>query len=102
MICHLVLFKLKPEVTPEKLETILRQTRSQLLKISEVLSIKCGKNVDPASEWGFFLAVEAESMERFAAYRDSAIHIKYVEEIIKPNTCGRLALDYEMDPKKNK
>ncbi|MEI6350726.1 MAG: Dabb family protein [Verrucomicrobiota bacterium] len=101
MIHHVVLFKLKPEVTPEKLEEMMRQTRISLLKIGEVLSVKCGKNIDPASDWGFFIAVDFESMEKLAIYREDAIHIKYVEEVIKPNTDARVALDYEMEPGKD-
>ena len=101
MVHHIVLFKLKPEVTPEKLETMMRQTRARLLKIGGVVSLKCGKNIDPASEWGFFLAVDFESMDRLALYRESAIHMKFVEEIIKPNTCERLAVDYELEPGKD-
>lgn len=101
MIHHIVLFKLNPEVTPEKLEGIMRQTRTRLLKIGEVLSVKCGKNIDPGSEWGFFLAVDVESREKLALYRENAIHMKYVEEVIKPNTCARMAVDYEMEPGKD-
>jgi len=101
MIHHVVLFKLRPEVTPERLETMMRRTRAQLLKIGEVLSLKCGKNIDPESEWGFFLAMDFESAEKFALYRESAIHLKYVEEVIKPNTCDRISVDYEMEPGKD-
>lgn len=101
MIHHIVLFKLKPEVASEKLEEMMRQTRSQLLKIGEVLSVKCGKNIDPESEWGFFIAVEFESTDKLALYRDSAIHLKYVEEVIRPNTRDRFVVDYEMEPGKD-
>jgi len=101
MIHHIVLFQLKPEVSPEKVEEMMRQTRSQLLKIGEVLAVKCGKNIDPASEWGFFLAVDFESMEKLALYRENAIHLKYVQEVLTPNTCGRLTTDYEMEPGKD-
>lgn len=101
MIHHLVLFKLKPEVTDERVEAMMRETRARLLKIGSALTVKCGKNIDPAGEWGFFLAVETESTEKLAFYREAAVHIKYVEEIIKPNTCGRLALDFETDPGKD-
>jgi hypothetical protein len=101
MVHHIVLFKLKPEVTPEKLEEIMMNTRMQLLKIPEVLSIKCGKRIDPANEWPFFLAVDFESMDKLAVYRDDPVHMKYVEEILKPNITDRLALDYEMDPGKD-
>lgn len=101
MVHHLVLFKLKPEVDDEKLEWIIRQTRIQLLKIPEVLSVKAGKVIDPKSQWPFFLAVDFESMDKLAMYAEDSIHIKYVEEVIKPNTTERLALDYEMDPGKD-
>ncbi len=95
MIHHLVFFKLKPEVTDAKLEEIIRATRSQLTKIPEVLSVRSGRNVDSESEWPYFLAVEVESMEKLAIYRDDPQHIKFVEQVIKPNTAERLALDYE-------
>src|SRR5882724_1697890 len=46
MIHHIVLYKLKPEVTPARVEAMMMNARMQLLKIPEVLSIKCGKRVD--------------------------------------------------------
>ena len=101
MVHHIVLFKLKPEVTPQKLEEMMMKTRISLLKIPEVLSVKCGKRIDPANEWPFFIAVDFESMDKLALYRDDSIHMKYVEEVIKPHTSDRLALDYEMEPGKD-
>ena len=73
-------------------------TRMMLLKIPEVMSVKCGKKIDPKSEWPFFIAADFESMDKLAIYRDDPIHLKYVEEVLKPFTTERLALDYEMDP----
>jgi len=101
MVHHIVLFQLKPDVTVEKVEEMMRETRINLLKIPEALSVKCGKNVDPKSEWGFFIAIDFESMERLASYQADPIHVKYVEEVIKPNTMARLGLDYEMEPGKD-
>jgi len=98
MIHHLVLFKLKPEVTNDQIEAMMRETRARLLKISSALTVKCGKAIDLGGDWGFFLSVDVESTEKLALYREDAIHLKYVEEIIKPNTCGRMAVDFEMDP----
>jgi hypothetical protein len=100
MVHHIVLFKLKPEVTTEKVETMMMCTRMMLLKIPEVLSIKCGKKIDPKCEWPFFIAVDCESMDKLGIYRDNPIHLKFVEDIIKPNTTERLVLDYEMEPGK--
>jgi hypothetical protein len=100
MIYHLVLFKLKPDVDDAKLEWMMRETRIQLLRIPEVLSMRCGKRVDANGEWPFFLSVELDSTEKLALYRDDPNHVKFVEEVIKPNIAERLALDYEMEPGK--
>ncbi|MEA3189348.1 MAG: hypothetical protein QOD99_3178 [Chthoniobacter sp.] len=101
MVHHIVLFKLKPEVTPAKLEEMMMNTRINLLKIPEVLSVKCGKKIDPKNEWPFFIAVDFESMDKVAIYRDEPLHLKYLEDVIKPYTSEKLSLDYEMEPGKD-
>ncbi len=100
MIYHLVLFKLKPDLGEEMVEWMSRETRIQLLRIPEVLSIRCGKNLDPNAEWPFFLSVELDSMEKLPLYLEDPNHVKFVEEVIKPNIVQRLALDYQMEPGK--
>ena len=90
MVHHIGLYKLKPGVTPDETEEMMMNARMQLLKIGEVLSIKCGKRV--------FIAIDFESMDKQAIFREDPIYIKFVEEVIKPKTSECLALDYEMDP----
>ncbi len=114
MVHHVVLYKLKPEVTPARVEAMMMNARMQLLKIQEVLSIKCGKRIDPESPWPFcgkridpespwpfFIAIDFESMDKYAIFREDPIFVKFTEEIIKPNTEDSLALDFEMDPGKD-
>jgi hypothetical protein len=101
MIHHTVYFKLKPSVTPEALENILIETRINLLKIPEVMNLKTGKNVNPQSEWQFFLSFDCESLAKLEVYRTHPIHIKFVQEVIQPNTISRWAEDFEMEPGKN-
>lgn len=100
MIHHIVFFKLKPEVDNLKLEEMMRSTRSMLLKIPEVLSIRSGRNVDTAAEWPFFITVEVETLEKLRIYMEDPIHLKYVETVIKPNTTTHFALDFQTDPSK--
>jgi hypothetical protein len=57
MVHHVVLYKLKPEVTPARVEEMMMNSRMQLLKIPEVLSIKCGKRIDSSMPWPFFIAL---------------------------------------------
>jgi hypothetical protein len=100
MIYHLVLFKLKPEVDEDKIEWMMRETRIQLLRIPEVLSMRCGKRLDAKVEWPFFLSVELDSTDKLPLYLEDPNHVKFVEEVIKPNIAERLSLDYEMEPGK--
>jgi hypothetical protein len=101
MVHHIDLFKLKPEVTPARVEEMMMNTRMMLLKIPEVLSIKCGKRIDPDLEWPFFIAIDFESMDKFGIFKEDPIHVKFMEEVIKPNTAQSLSLDFEMDPGKD-
>jgi hypothetical protein len=101
MVHHIVLYKLNPEVTPARVEEMMMNARMQLLKIPEVLSIKCGKRIEPEMEWPFFIAIDFESMDKFAIFCEDSIYVKFVEEVIKPNTEDSLTLDFEMDPGKD-
>lgn len=101
MIHHVTLYRLQPDVTPAKLEQLMISTRMTLLKIPEILSVKCGKNIDTKSEWPFFIALDFENMEKLAMTQEEAIYMKFVADVIKPHTAAALALNYEMEPGKS-
>ena len=101
MVHHVSLFKLKPEVTPEQLEKMMMTTRMSLLKIPEILSVKCGKNIDPKNEWKFFIALDFESLEKLAMTEDDAIYMKFNTDVIRAHTSEKVTFNYEMEPGKN-
>lgn len=101
MVHHIDLFKLKPEVTPARVEEMMMNARMQLLKIPEVLSIKCGKRINSEMAWPFFIAIDFESMDKHEVFREDPIYVKFVEEVIKPNVADTMSLDFEMDPGKD-
>ncbi len=101
MINHLVLFKLNPGVDEEKIEWLMRETRILLLKIPEVLSIRCGKSLHEKLEWPFFVSVEIENTDKLANYFENPNHGKFLEEVLLPHVAVRLDLDYEMEPGKD-
>ena len=101
MVHHVVLFKLRPEVTPARVEEMMMNTRMQLLKIPEVLSIKCGKRIHSDMAWPFFIAIDFESMDKYAIFREDPIFVKFEADIIRPNTAEAVTLDFEMDPGKD-
>ncbi|MCK9587951.1 MAG: Dabb family protein [Terrimicrobiaceae bacterium] len=98
MIEHVVLFKLRPGLDDVKIEWMLREARIQLLKIPLVRGLRCGYRIDAGTEWPFFLLIELDSPEKLASYMKDPAHIRFVNEVIKPNITGRIALDYRSDP----
>ncbi len=101
MIHHVVYFQLKPEVDAAMLEDLVRTSRSLLLKIPEVLSVRSGRNLDRDSQWQFFFCVEVDSLEKLRITLDDPFHIKLIERHIKPQTCGQFEMNFELDPSKN-
>jgi hypothetical protein len=101
MIHHVVFFQLKPEADAAVLETLVRSSRSLLLKIPEVLNVRSGRNVDPESQWPFFFAIEVDSLQKLQVALDDPFHLKFVEKFVRPNTSAHLALDFELDPSRS-
>jgi len=100
MIHHIVLYKLKPEITAERVEELVIKSRMQLLKIPVAMNVRCGRRIDQQNAWPFFFAVDFDSKERMAMFIEDLNYIKFIEETIKPNTESSMALDYETDPKR--
>ena len=89
MVHHVVLYKLKPEVTPARVEEMMMNSRMQLLKIPEVLSIKCGKRIDSTHALALFYCARFRvDGHKYAIFREDSIFVKFEAEIIKPNTSG--------------
>lgn len=101
MIHHVIYIELHPGVDKSAVEELVRTSRSLLLKIPEVLSVRSGRNLDPESPWQFYFSIEVDSLEKLRATRDNAFYIKLMEKTIKPATRERLTLDYELDPSKD-
>lgn len=101
MIHHVVFYQLKADADADTMESLVRNSRSLLLKIPEVLNVRSGRNVDPSSPWPFFVSIEVDSLEKLRAALDNAHHLKLVEKYFKPNTSSHLAMDFELDPSKS-
>ena len=101
MVHHIVLLKLKSSITAEKLDEMIRSSRSRLLKIPEIQSLRSGKNIEIDSEWAFFISMDVESTAKLKMCEDDPVYVKFVEDVVKPNIVHSLTLDYETDPGKD-
>lgn len=101
MICHLSLHKLKPEITEERLETLMSSTRVLLLRVPEVLVVRTGKRIKPNDPWEWFVAIEVESLDKLAICQDDPNYIKFREEVVKSSVADSCVQAFEMDPRKD-
>lgn len=101
MIYYVAFYKLKPEVDQETLESMLRRTRTLLLKIPETLAVRSGRNLEPDAEWPFFYTIECESKLKLKMLQSDAHYLKFQETVIKPYTIRRLTNTYELEPGKD-
>jgi len=101
MVHHIVLYKLKPEVTPARVGRDDDECTDAIAQNPEVLSIKCGKRIDSNMPWPFFIALDFESMDKYALFREDSIFVNLMPRSLKPNISDALVLDFEMDPGKD-
>jgi Stress responsive A/B Barrel Domain len=101
MVHHVALYKLRPDVPDETVDEMIRRTRSLLLKIPEVLSVRTGRHIEEGSEWPFAVLIDFSSRAKQAMFHDDPIYLKFLLEVIEPYTTESLLLDYEMDPGRN-
>jgi uncharacterized protein (DUF1330 family) len=101
MIDHLLFYKLKPKVDEAKLEDMIRMSRSLLLKVPVVLSVRSGRTIDPNSDWPFYILLEFESLDKKRIFEEDPNYLKFLKVIIDPNTDRNHSADYETDPSKD-
>lgn len=98
MVHHVTYFQLNELTDKSVLEDMVRASRTWLLKIPEVLSVRSGRNLDPESQWQFFYAVEVESREKLKFVKDDPFYLKFMQKFIEPHTRNQFGLDFELDP----
>lgn len=101
MIAFLSLYRLKPDVTGEKIEDLMARTRVQLLRVPEILAVKTGKRVNTSDPWPWFVYLEVESMDKLAIAQDDPNYIKFREEVVRPHVAEQESVAFEMDPRKD-
>ena len=101
MIAQLTLFTLKPDLSGERLEEMMMQTRSTLLKIPEILSLRTGKRIRQDDSWDWFVYIEAETLDKLAIAQDDPHYFKYLQEVIHPSIALQEVHAFEMDPRKD-
>jgi hypothetical protein len=101
MIHHVALFQVLSHVDDAKLDQMMIAARVSLVKIPEVAGVRCGKNVDRSSSWGFFVSIEVDNLDRLRLVQQDSIYIKFLADVISPNVAEQFVADFEMEPGKD-
>lgn len=97
-----MLLKLKPDVTPEQTENIMVESRIRLLKIPEVMNLRCGKKIDlKKNPHDVFVSMDFENMTKLRNALESAVWVRYDKQVIEPHVAVLTEFNYEMDPGKD-
>lgn len=96
MVEHIVLFKMKPESTPEQKDELIRRLRALEGKIEGIVSLSAGETFTDRHQ-GYTIGlvvrfVDKEALERYGPHPEHVPVKEYVAEV-----CDDLiAVDYEI------
>lgn len=94
---HLVLFKLKPDATPEQKEAMRAGLLSLRERVPGILDLTCGLNFsDRAAGHEIGLVVRLESRAALEGYIPHPAHREVVERDVRPIMESIIVVDYEI------
>jgi hypothetical protein len=98
MIEHIVLFKWKPNTSPEAIEAVLTGLKGLKEQIPGIVDLSCGTNFSTRSQ-GFETGLVVRFTDRAAleAYGPHPAHQHVVQNLINPIWEDVIALDYEFE-----
>lgn len=98
MVKHIVLFKLKENLTPEKKQEVMNQFKNAIealpATISTIRHIYVGFNINPDEQWDICLDSEFDTLEDMKAYSVHPAHLA-AAGLLKDVKEGRACTDYE-------
>jgi quinol monooxygenase YgiN len=96
MICHIVLYKIKPEKNEQHETWLAEQARKQLAVLPGVRNLRVGRSID-GTQSGYTLALAMDFEDRTAleTYRVHPDHQRFVKETAGPLVAEIFRYDFE-------
>lgn len=100
MVKHIILWNLKEELSSDEKNIAAKNIKTALEnlkgKIDGLLDIKVNINPLTSSNAEVMLDSSFESEEALKAYQIHPEHVKAATEVVRPVTCNRKCIDYEI------
>lgn len=96
MICHVVLIRLKPEISPADAAAFVTQAKKTLAPIPGVRNLRIGEGLGVKAErsYPFALVMEFDDDAALEAYQVHPEHQRFVHEIVGPVQDDKQVYDY--------
>lgn len=96
MICHLVLYRMKPGIGVQEEDRLLAEARRQLPQLPGVKNLRAGRSLaGPQLGYSLGLAMDFEDEKALETYRFHPQHEKFVKETAGPLVEEVLRFDFE-------
>jgi Stress responsive A/B Barrel Domain len=98
MICHVVLYQMKPGVSREDEEKLMVEARKRIPLVPGVKNLKVGRSIR-GPEKGYLIALVMDLPDEagLEAYRTDPGHQKFINEIANPVVKEVLRFDFRAD-----
>lgn len=100
MVKHIILWKLKEDLSEEQKAAVKAEIKEGLEglagKVPGLLDIKVNINPLPSSNMDLMLDSTLESFDALKAYAVHPAHVAVADGKVRPYTCGRYCLDFEI------
>ena len=98
MICHVVLYQLKPEVGREDEELLMAEARKKIPLVKGVKNLKVGRSIrGPEKGYSIALVMDLPDEAGLESYRVDPGHQKFINEVANPLVSEVLRFDFRAD-----
>jgi hypothetical protein len=98
MIRHVVMFRWKPETTPEDVAAIEEGLSKMPSEVPEIQRYTYGADVGiNEGNFDFVVVADFATADDYVVYRDHPTHRAFIEQHTRPNMAERASVQFEFD-----
>ena len=95
MICHVVLYKMKPGTNAADEDRLVEEARTKLPLVGGVMNLRAGRSLEGREKgYSVALAMDFQNEAALDAYRVNSGHQRFVKEIAGPLVDEILRFDF--------
>ncbi|MGQ0743783.1 MAG: Dabb family protein [Acidimicrobiales bacterium] len=99
MLCHVVVFDFKPEVTEGQVDQLAAGLELLAAKVDSIRSYRFGPDVGArAGNSRFALVAEFDDLAGFVTYAEHPMHLAFIAQQLTPLVASRRAVQFEFPP----